>query len=139
MHCHLSPSNRPCTCHPGYHIHHVSYLLHILLTLSSSPRALHTTVIVRFHHQVMCPKPLELLGISSHLLPRQPTNCLVSVSDSPCVYQHSCVCPDHGHPNTVWCQCWIPSPLVNFPSSGQATHKLSGASIGYFHIIPYVV
>ena len=37
MHCHLSPSSGPHTRHPGYCIHHVGHLLHILLAHSSSP------------------------------------------------------------------------------------------------------
>ena len=51
--------------------------------------------------------PLELLGISSHLLPRPPINCLVLVSDNPSVY----------------------NPRV----SAQTTHKLSGVSVEYPH------
>ena len=83
LHCHLSPSRRHCSRHPGYLIHHVSHLLHILLAHSSFP-AHHS------HHQVSSSRhafqPLELLGISSHLLPRPPTNCPVPVSNNPSVY-----------------------------------------------------
>ena len=134
LHCHLSHSSGPCSHHAGHHVHHISHLLHTLLALSSSPTH-------HSHHQMSSSghvsQPLELPGISSHLLPRPLTNCLGPVSDSPHAYQPSCVCPDH--PNTIWCQCGIPSLLVYFPSSAQAAHKLSGASIRYIHFVHCVV